>query len=113
MIHMLSRFDLKSGHTLETFKKDYLEFCDRMIEKGLVVSTSTVGQRILDTPMDTDKEEAPEYYAVMTFRDRNQLDQAYAYIASSESGSMDLDAHQRVNDVILNPVFTCWDDLEI
>ena len=107
---MLSRFDLKDGHAIEAFRGDYAAFCEQMIERGLAVSTSKVGRRILNTQMDTDIDDAPEYYAVMMFRDREQLDLAYAYIADGSASEMDLAAHKRVNDAVENPVFTCWED---
>jgi len=109
MIHMLSRFDLKTGHSPDTFIHDYQHFCDRMVEKDLALSTGKVGRRVRGTPMDTDDAGAPEYYVVMTFSDRQQLDRAYAYIAGS-ADDIDLIAHRQVHNAVVNPVFTCWQD---
>jgi len=108
MIHMLSRFDLKPGVDFHAFRTSYKSFCEQMQAEGLLVQTGELGQRVLDTPMDTDDEHAPKYYSVMSFRDRKQLDAAYAHIASLDAG--DKAEHVAVRDAVLSPVFTCWRD---
>ena len=109
MIHMLSRFDLKPEVDLQAFRSSYHVFCERMQAEGLLVETGEIGRRESDTPMDTDEDQAPEYYSLMSFRDRQQLDAAYAYIEGLDAqGKAD---HVAVSDAVLGPVFTCWRDL--
>ena len=109
MIHMLSRFDLKPGVDLRVFQSSYKAFCEQMQAKGLLVETGKIGRRVSDTPMDTDANLAPEYYSVMSFRDRQQLDAAYAYIEGLNA--QDKVDHVAVSGAVLGPVFTCWRDL--
>ena len=110
MIHMLSRFDLKPDVNFAEFRNSYMAFTEEMQGLGLVEGTSRIGQRELDTPMDTDAPQAQEYYAIMTFRDRRQLDDAYAHMADQQrSNNGD---HLIVKNAIDNHVFTCWHDLD-
>ena len=109
MIHMLSRFDLKPEIAIDQFQGNYKTFCKLMQAKGLIVETGKIGQRETGTPMDTDEEHSPKYYSVMSFRDRQQLDQAYAYLAGLDEH--DKAEHVGVRDSVLNPVFTCWRDV--
>ncbi|MEM9330409.1 MAG: hypothetical protein AAGA53_03720 [Pseudomonadota bacterium] len=110
MIYMLSKFDLSPDVDFKAFQKDYSEFVQDMRSMDLAVSTGNVGTRIADTPMDTDLDDAPRFYVIMTFRDRDQLDKAYRYIATGQAKPEHLKSHQRVHNAILNPVFTCWQD---
>ena len=110
MIHMLSRFDLKPGTDISRFQANYQAFVEQMRIKGLVQETGKVGRRELETPMDTDDDTAPAYYAIMSFKDRNQLDQAYAHIQDPEARAGT--AHPAVHGAVVNFVFTCWRDLE-
>ncbi len=108
MIQMLSRFDLKPGIAFDAFAEHYFGFAEEMRERELIVSTGPIGRRIADTPMDTDADDAPEFYAVMTFRDRAQLDAAYAYM---EGRSSTVSKHHAVvHRAVANPVFTCWSE---
>ena len=109
MIHMLSRFDLKPGVDLQAFQSSYKVFCEEMQAEGLLVETGEIGRRVSDTPMDTDTDQAPEYYSVMSFRDRQQLDAAYAYIEGLRTQNKA--DHVIVSGAVLGPVFTCWRDL--
>ena len=109
MIHMLSRFDLNPEIAIEQFRENYEAFCHVMQTKGLIVETGKIGEREMETPMDTDEDQAPKYYSVMSFRDRQQLDEAYAYIASL--GQHDKPEHVLVSTAVMNPVFTCWRDV--
>ena len=110
MIHMLSRFDLKPEVSFDAFRIDYSDFAEQMRANGLIESTSKIGRREPDTPMDTDDDGAQDYYAIMSFRDRRQLDEAYAYLTNPDvSGARE---HTAVHDSILNSVFTCWHDLD-
>jgi hypothetical protein len=109
MIHMLSRFDLTPGTTIEAFRTAYEQLVEDMRSEGLVVSSGSIGRREADTPMDTDDAEAPEYYAVMSFEGRRQLDDAYAYLARPDIHN---DAHAAIHRAVVNAVFTCWRDLD-
>ena len=108
MIHMLSAFNLGAGQTVEDFKQSYRLFVDDLFKMNLIVNSGPLGERVTETPMDTD-ERNQIFYSILSFRDRAQLDAAYAYIASnSEPGmSSHLDMHAGVAD----GVFTCWRDI--
>lgn len=110
MIHMLSRFDLKPDVSFDSFRVSYCEFIGQMRAKGLVEATGKIGRRELDTPMDTDEKQAPEYYVIMSFRDRRQLDEAYAYLATANM--QNATAHGAIYHSVFNSVFTCWRDLD-
>ena len=110
---MLSRFNLKPEFQIQAFRKSYNQFVERLVLLDLAVETGKIGRRIHDTPMDTDATNAPEYYCIMTFRNRDQLDRAYAYIADGADGNatkLDLDLHHQIYEAVENPVFTCWQD---
>ena len=86
-----------------------------MIELDLVNSVSTIGRRSRHPIMDTDKERNQEYYFTMTFRSRQQCDQAVNYIqtgnrSSDSSVEQDLD-HHFVGLNITDAIFTCWEDI--
>lgn len=110
MIHMLSRFNLKPGVSPEKFRDDYMELVAHMKSLNLVEGTGKVGQRELATPMDTDDENAQEFYAVMVFRDRKQLDQSYAYLTDRDANMST--KHPAVNGAVADAVFTCWRDID-
>ncbi len=110
MIHMLSRFDLKPGTELQSFASDYYGFFERAKELDLAVSTGKIGRRVSDTPMDTDAEDAQEYYVIMSFRDREQLDRAYDYMDSEIKDAETRKPHSAVKHIVRNSVFTCWQD---
>ena len=110
MIHMLSRFNLKPGVTPETFRKDYLDLVAQMKALNLVEGTGEVGRRERATPMDTDADSAPEFYAVMSFRDRDQLDRSYAYLTDRDANMAT--SHPAVNSAVIDAVFTCWRDMD-
>ena len=109
MFHMLSCFNLSTDEDIETFSENYHNFVDEMKRIDLVESTGPIGRRQNDTPMDTDEERNHEYFVVMTFRDRAQVDAAYAHI-QQHFGSSDK-AHDKVYTSVLDPVFICWQDL--
>jgi len=46
----------------------------------------------------------------MTFRDRAQVDAAYAYLAPHEEPAES--AHNAVYSKVQNQIFICWQDLE-
>ena len=112
MIHMLSRFDLKPGFNPGEFAENYARVVDDMRAEGLAEATGAVGRRERGTPMDTDAVDAQEFYAVMTFRDRAQLDAAYERLLGDRTGLRRLPSHEYVKQAVSNPVFTCWADLD-
>ena len=110
MFHMLSCFDLDPGIKIETFRADYLKFFAEMKSIGLVESTGPVGRRQNDTRMDTDIERHQEFFVIMSFRDRKQVDAAYAHIqADREPGDS---IHTAMCSNVRNPIFICWEDVE-
>jgi len=109
MFHMLSCFDLKPGGNIRAFRSAYADFVADMKSLGLVEDCGPVGRRQSDTPMDTDDERDHEYFAIMSFRDRAQVDAAYSYIMKHvEPGEA---SHNGVYEKVKNPVFICWQDL--
>ena len=109
MFHMLSCFNLEPGDDIDDFSRAYNQFVEEMKRIDLVESTGPIGNHQSDTPMDTDEERNHEYFVVMTFRNRQQVDDAYAHIMQHE-GSSDI-AHNSVYTRALDPVFICWQDL--
>ena len=110
MIHMLSRFDLKPGVEFEEFGWNYRNMVAQMQAKGLVEGSGRIGRREQDTPMDTDTADAPEFYVVMSFKDRDQLDGSYALLTDAAANRAT--SHPVVMQAVENAVFTCWQDLE-
>ena len=60
--------------------------------------------------MDTDDERDHEYFFIMSFRDREQCDQAVELIKSFEEP--DTSIHKAVYANISDAVFICWEDIE-
>ena len=109
MFHMLSCFDLEPGADIETFRTDYAAFVAEMQSIDLVDSTGPIGVRQNDTPMDTDNERLQKYFVTMNFRDRKQVDAAYAHIEShKEPGEA---VHISIYSKVRNSIFICWQDL--
>jgi hypothetical protein len=106
MFHMLSCFDLGKSETVEQFQVALSAFSEHMKSHDLVQSTSPIGRRCSNTPMDTDSERDYEYYFVTTFIDREQCDKSYEYI---EAGSP---IHASVISRVKDAVFICWEDIE-
>ncbi len=102
MIQMLSRVDLKASVSLADFDASYNAFVALLLAEGLIENSGPVCQRLADTPMDTDAPDTPLFYTVMTFRDRVQLDAAYARFKASMTG------HEAVFSAVHNSTFTCW-----
>ncbi|MFT5549880.1 MAG: hypothetical protein ACI9CO_001810 [Candidatus Azotimanducaceae bacterium] len=110
MFHMLSWFDLKPQQDIQAFKPAYSHFVKQMQALDLVESSGPIGQRQSDTPMDTDDDRKQQYFVIMTFRDRPQVDKAYAYIMEYiEPGKL---AHGAVYSKVVNPYFICWQDID-
>ena len=109
MIEMLSRFDLAEGHNLTETEKSYQAFAKEVSARGLLHSAGKIGRRVQNTPMDTDAADAPKYYAIMRFRDRAQMDAAYAFLAEPHESSAFDAFHQALKSTTVNQVFTCWE----
>ena len=59
--------------------------------------------------MDTDDERKHKYFVIMSFRDQNQVDAAYAQIKKHiEPGEA---SHDTIYTKVLDSVFICWQDL--
>ncbi len=109
MFHMLTCFDLKHGENIIDFRSAYADFVAYMKSVDLVEYSGLIGRRQSDTPMDTDGERDHEYFVIMSFKDRNQVDAAYAYMTKHiEPGDS---THNEVYKRVENPVFICWQDL--
>ena len=108
MIHMLSSFDLRPGEDFATFAGDYDVFLADLRAAGMIAGAGPLGRRVNDTPMDTDKAHTQTCFSVMQFRDRAQLDAAYAHIdARARPGTS---SHLRMYRRLTNTVFLCWED---
>ena len=109
MFHMLSCFNLQPGEDIDNFQSNYFDFVAEMKRIDLVESSGAIGRRQNDTPMDTDAEREHEFFVILSFRDRAQVDAAYAHI-EQHFGPGDA-AHNKVYTRVLDPVFICWQDL--
>ena len=110
MIHMLSAFDLKPGQDFEAFRQAYAAFVEDIRAADMIASAGPLGKRVADTPMDTDNDRTHQYFSIMSFRDRAQLDAAYAYIeqrARPATGT-----HLTMYRKVTESVFLCWGDAE-
>ena len=110
MFHMLTCFNLKPGSEISDFRAAYNQFVDYMKSIELVESTGPIGKRQRDTAMDTDNERDHEFFVVMSFRDRAQVDQAVKLLYAHEDPSET--AHKAIYSKALNPIFICWQDLD-
>ena len=110
MIHMLSRFDLKPGISAEEFKASYALMLDQLRDLDLVETSGPVGERVSDTPMDTDASNAPRFYVLMSFRDRAQLDASYDYLSGGGADREHIRGHLTMHRKTTNQTFTCWSD---
>jgi hypothetical protein len=109
MFHMLSCFDLKPDEDIEAFRSAHVDFVAYMKSVDLMADSGSIGRRQSDTPMDTDAERDHEYFVITSFKDRAQVDAAYAYIKKHvEPGET---SHNEVYTKVRDPVFICWQDL--
>ena len=111
MHHMLSWFDLKEGHRIEDFQRDYQELVERLREKDLVVSTGPLGERDSNSCLDTDNERNQRFFAILSFRDKEQSEAAYEEIMGNSGPS--IAPHNAIINGVENPVFLFWEDLSI
>jgi hypothetical protein len=110
MFHMLTCFNLKDGIEIAEFKANYSDLVSYMQSMGMVENTGPIGRRQSDTPMDSDSERDHKYFVIMSFRDRAQVDRAYAHLAPHEEPAETI--HHAVYSKAQNPIFICWEDLE-
>ena len=107
---MLSKFDLKPGIVFDEFEQDYLRFIDTIRDLNIIKSADPIGRRLKDTPMDTASDNEPEFYSIMSFKDRKQLDAAYAYLLNPAVPNKDKTTHHKIHKAVINSVFICWQD---
>jgi len=107
---MLTCFDLKPKHPIEEFKKSLAQYTAHMHELDLVEGHSPIGLRQSDTILDTDDERKQKYFMIMHFRDREQSDNAVAYIKNLEEPSKSL--HTNAYSKTKNLIFISWEDIE-
>ena len=110
MFHMLTCFDLEPGVGIGEFRAAYSDFVAHLRSIDMVVGTGPVGRRQSDTPMDTDSERDHQYFVIMTFRDRAQVDATYAQFLLRQEPTNSI--HHKVQAMMQNPVFICWQDIE-
>ncbi|WP_397541916.1 DUF6614 family protein [Roseovarius salis] len=108
---MLSSFDLRPGEDESRFRAAYDLFVAKLRAAGLIIGAGPVGRRVADTPMDTDDGREQQYFTTLDFRDRAQLDAAYAHIQRSlrPATASHLQMHRRIT----NSVFLCWEEAPV
>jgi hypothetical protein len=109
MFHMLVCFDLKPGVAIEQFRDGIAAFTDHLRSRDMAVAISPIGKRVADTPLDTDKERAHQYFVTMSFRDRSQSEKALDYLKQHVDPGESF--HHAVYSRALNPIFICWSDI--
>lgn len=109
MFHMLTSFDLRPGVTIAEFSDAYFAFVEHMRGLGLVEGSGPIGRRQADSGLDTDKERAHQFFAMMHFRDHDQVANALDHIRPRKGGTEEL--HFAVISKALRPVFTAWQDI--
>jgi len=107
---MLTCFDLKPKHSIKEFQKSLAYYTAHMHELDLVEGLSAIGLRQCDTILDTDDERKQKYFMIMHFRDREQSDNAVAYIKNLEEPSKSL--HTNTYSKTQNLIFISWEDIE-
>jgi hypothetical protein len=110
MLHMHTSFDLAQGTSIEDFGTALNIFSEMMVAKGLVVETGPIAKRCKHPIMDTDEQRGHQYFFVMSFRDREQCDDAVRHIQESKSDSDPV--HRAVYANIVEPIFSCWLELD-
>ncbi len=110
MYHMLSWFDLKDGHTIDQFKRDYDQLVMRLLDQDLLVSTGPLGLREPESNLDTDEERKQRYFSIMSFRDREQSEAAYDEILRNIGPA--IEPHNKVMSAVKEPIFLFWRDLD-
>lgn len=100
---MLSAFNLPDGSDVVSVSAKYERFLDGLRAEDLIVAYSKIGNRLADTPMDTDAANPRHYFSIMTFRDRMQLDKAYGRLES------EMAVHRGFQTLVTDGLFTCWE----
>ena len=109
MFHMLTCFDLKSGISLAKFQQSLVGYITHMQGLGLVESSGPIGLRQSETILDTDDERKHNYFMTIRFRDKEQSDNAVAYIQSHEEPGDSI--HREVYSKVKNQIFICRQDI--
>jgi hypothetical protein len=109
MFLMLTCFDLKSDIMIDGFKTAYKQFVEFMRGIDLVERSGPISRRQSDTIMDTDDERDHQYFAVMSFRDRTQVDAAIAELFGHTEPAEPM--HKGVYSKVQNQIFICWEGL--
>ena len=110
MFVMLSSFNLKPDVATVEFQLAKDKFCEHMHQQGFVHSVGPLGERVSNTPMDTDNERPLQFYFLSYFQDRTQCDQAYELIEQAVEPSVSI--HRAMIAKVRDAVVTCWDELE-
>ena len=110
MFHMLTCFDLKPDVEIGAFRAAYSDLVAHLRSIAMVEGTGPIGRRQSDTPMDTDSERDQEYFVIMSFRDRAQVDAAYAQFLLHQEPTHAV--HGTVQTMMQNPIFICWQDID-
>lgn len=109
MFVMLSRFNLREGETPESCQAAIQQFARHMQQQKLLVSVGPLGERVANTPMDTDDDSQLSYYFLSYFESREQSDHAYALIEQGIEPSASI--HRAMISTVSDAVFTCWNEL--
>lgn len=110
MIHMLSAFEIAPDEDSAAVTAAYAGFVADLRAEGLIAGAGPVGRRVADTPMDTDDTRTHTHFSVLSFRDRTQLNHAYAWLTHRKGASAG--SHHDMHARIANSVFLCWQDLD-
>lgn len=108
MLHMLGCFHAGPRVSIDTLESGYDRYVSHLKPIDLLVTAQPIGRRCADTPMVTDEERDHQYFVLMTFRDRAQMDAAYAHIEAQHAPAVEL--HLQFMKQIRDPVFICWED---
>lgn len=108
MLHLHTVFDLPPGIQIDDYKVVLDRFSRDMVDRGLLVSTGPVMERLQHPIMDTDGERDQRYFFVMSFTDREQCDAAVRHIKAADPVSDP--AHRAIYKDIICPIFSCWVD---
>lgn len=106
---MLSSFDLKPDEGFDLFAESYQVFLEDLRVADAIADTGPLGRRVADTPMDTDDARSQQYFSILTFRDRAQLDAAYAHIEARQRP--ETATHLMMHRKLTSTVFLCWEDV--
>lgn len=111
MFHMLNCINLNEGVSIEEFDQSLDALSVHLQKLDLLDSAGPIGRRQRHPVMDTDDERDHEYFFILTFKDRDQCDRAVEYIYAQ--GEEAEGFHQAVLLAISDPVFMCWEDLDL